>query len=190
MDAAGQLSTHGVLYSRIYKIIQFSYELSHDILENNSGLDLVMNSKATLRTDIINISTAFLRSAFNGLRSVKNDKSILAGGMVYTAVPHPSPDRVTYSYSEFPSRSISAADIANAELLATGQPRLNFSVREGRVLYLKAYCQLSWKKIGDQYGMSWSAARTEYDEAAIKLFLGLLKDREPRSAVSRPRRSA
>lgn len=130
-----------------------------------------------VRTEIINIATAFLYSAFNGLRVVKNDKKVLAGGRIKW---FDNDDPLSsYGYNTvFLPKLISNHDLANAELLTSAMPNLDLTPRQAKLIYQRAYAKLSWTKLAKLHNMSWDGARAEYDEVAVKVFYALLKDRK------------
>lgn len=130
-----------------------------------------------VRTEIINIATVFLKSAFNGLRLVKNDKFLLSKlPGVLSQLNRGEPGSYNYTEATEP-RPISRTDQINADRLSIGQPKLNLTQRQGHILYLRAHCKLSWSKIADIQDMEWSKVRSEYDDAAIKVYYGLIKNR-------------
>lgn len=123
------------------------------------------SSSATTRTkkEAVLLAEAFVRSAYLGLRIVKNDKAALGsvrgslGGLVLSQITS------EFDILEQPSRQ----DVQNAVTWTLAQPRLGLTVRQGKLLYLRGYVRLPWKELAVRFSMSWDRVRAEYDETAL-----------------------
>jgi hypothetical protein len=130
------------------------------------------------------VTTKFLRSAFNGIKATKSDKTILSlSPNILGPLSVNGASSYGFNSVELPYQA-SRADLANAELLTEAQPRLGLSAREAHTLYLRAACHLPWARIAQINRQSWLQARVEYDNAAVKVFYGILAKRRGSGATT------
>jgi hypothetical protein len=125
-----------------------------------------MNAVILTRKDKVLEAETFIFSAYLGLTAVKSDRkrlSTVAGSLSFLTQDLVDGD---FDCRPHPSRQ----DFSHAEEWVLAQPRLQLSVREGRLLYLRGYVRMPWKVLAERFSMSWDEARREFDNSAVVVY--------------------